>query len=183
MEIWKDIYFVQDGIEWDFRGLYQVSSFGRVKSLGNRNSNNSKEKILKARKTCGYKYVGLYKNGGKQKNFYIHRLVAFMFLSDSYFDGAEVNHKNENKENNCVDNLEWCTGKYNSNYGTRNERMSESKKGKLIARYDLEMNLIDVHYNFEYVQLGFNKNGISSCCNGRLKSHKGFVFKYYEGDV
>ena len=114
-EIWKDIYFIENGTEYDFCGLYQVSNFGNIKSLiGNRGQ--KREKILKARSICGYRFVCLCKNT-KQTQFLIHRLVAHVFLSDSYFEGAEVNHKDENKTNNCVDNLEWCDRKYNCNYG------------------------------------------------------------------
>lgn len=197
MEIWKDIYFIEKGIEYDYRGLYKVSNYGRVKSLGN--DKTKKEKILKARKnTYGYERVVLCKNS-KQKDFQVHRLVAHMFIK-GYFEGAEVNHIDENAENNHISNLEWCTREYNVNYGTRNKRageshkgktlseehkrkLSESHKGKLIARYDLNMNLIDIKYNFEYFQMGFERQNIASCCNGKRKTHKGFVFKYYEGDI
>lgn len=120
-EVWKDIYFVENGEIFDYRGLYAVSNFGRVKSF-----HNGKEKILKPGNTGGYEIVNLCKNS-KQKSFYIHRLVAHIFLTGC-FDGAEVNHKDENKTNNHVSNLEWCTSKYNNNYGTRNERASESIK-------------------------------------------------------
>ena len=114
-EIWKDIYFFENGIEYDFRGLYQVSNYGNIKSLGNGNSNNSKERILKAGKgKSGYKSVVLCKNS-KQKNFLIHRLVAFVFLSESYFEGAEIDHINTDRTNNHVNNLRWCTSKENSN--------------------------------------------------------------------
>ena len=133
----------------------------------------------------GYFIIGLSKNS-KRKSFKIHRLVAFMFI-DGYFENAQVNHKDENKTNNHVENLEWCTREYNINYGTRNERMGESHKnkpkGSLVARYSLDGELIDVKYNFEYKQMGFEHQNISACCKGKLKTHKGFVFKYYEGDI
>ena len=173
-EQWKDIYFIQNGIEWDYRGLYQVSNHGRVKSLGN--DKVRKEKILKAGKnTIGYEYVGLCKNS-KQKNFLIQRLVAHMFLSDSYFEGAEVNHKDENKTNNHV---------YNVNYGTRNERIgkkvSESMKGELVAQIEPSTEkIINLKYSFEYKKiLGFTQSSISNCCRGsRYKTHKGYIWKY-----
>lgn len=114
-EIWKDIYFVENGVEYDYRGLYQVSTHGNIKSL----YQNGKERILKLDKNeKGYLRTNLYKNG-KIKKFRVHRLVAHMFLTDSYFENAQVNHKDENKENNHVSNLEWCDNKYNNNYGTR----------------------------------------------------------------
>ena len=179
-EIWKDIYFVQDGEIFDYRGLYQVSTHGRVKSL-----KCGKEKILKTWKcTCLYESVGLSKNS-KQKTFLIHRLVAHMFLSnDNPIEKIEVNHIDENKANNHVENLEWCTREYNMNFGTRNKRASKSMKGEnnhrvvLVARFDLNMNLIDVKYHFEYKLIGFNAGNICSCCKGRYKQHKGFIFRY-----
>lgn len=59
-------------------------------------------------------------------------------------------------------------------------KMSEAKGGKLIARYGLDGKLIDVKYQFEFVKDGFYSSGITFCCNGKLKTHKGFIFKYYE---
>lgn len=126
-EVWKDIYFVENGIEWDYRGLYQVSNLGNVKSL-----KFGKEKILKGGYVKEYHVLYLYKDG-KRKQFKVHRLVAHMFLSDTYFENAQVNHIDENHSNNCVLNLEWCDCKYNINYGTRNERTSEKEKGKQLS--------------------------------------------------
>lgn len=114
-EIWRDI----EGYE----GLYQVSNKRRIKNLNCRGT--GKEKILKRQKnTKGYLEVCL-SNDGEKKRYRIHRLVAQAFLEnpERY---SEVNHKDENKTNNCVENLEWCSSKYNSNYGTRNKRISKS---------------------------------------------------------
>lgn len=121
-EIWKDI----EGYE----GLYQVSNLGRVKSLNY--AKQGKEKILKDRiSATGYKRVNLSKSG-ERKTYYVHRLVAETFIPNP--NGySEVNHKDENKSNNNIDNLEWCTSKYNSNYGTRNERQSEKMKGRRLT--------------------------------------------------
>lgn len=74
----------------------------------------------------GYYKVNLSKNG-QVKAFKLHRLVA-----DAYIDNPEgfrdVNHKDENKENNCANNLEWISHKDNCNYGSRNQRISEAQK-------------------------------------------------------
>ena len=117
MEIWKDVVY--------FEGLYQVSNLGRVKSLNY--SRTGREKVLKPSKTNGYLQVYLYKEG-KSKRFSIHRLVAFAFIPNPN-NLPIVNHKDEDKSNNCVDNLEWCTVAYNNNYGTKNQRQAESLKG------------------------------------------------------
>lgn len=117
-EIWKDIK--------DFEGLYQVSSCGRVKSLRD-NKGNYREKLLKLILCKGYLYVNLLKDG-KQKSYKVHRLVAEAFIPNT-LNKPTVNHKDEIKTNNCVENLEWMTIRENCCYGTRNERMAQSKKG------------------------------------------------------
>ena len=118
-EVWKDIP--------EYEGLYQVSNLGNVRSLNYRRSGELK--LLKQNTTKkGYKRVVLCKNG-KEKNCRVHRLVAMTFIPNPN-DYKEVNHKDENPSNNNVNNLEWCTNEYNINYGTRNKRASESKKGK-----------------------------------------------------
>ena len=115
-EVWRDI----EGYE----GLYQVSNMRRVKSLNYRRS--GKERILKRLKNkWGYLFVHLQKDG-KQKGCKLHRLVAQAFIPNPE-NLPEVNHKDEDKNNNTVDNLEWCTRKYNCNYGARNEKVSKSK--------------------------------------------------------
>lgn len=117
MEIWKDIQ--------GYDGLYQVSNIGRVKSLNY--SRTGKEKILKPCKANGYLQVYLYKEG-KSKMYKIHRLVAMAFIPNP--DNLPcVNHIDEDKSNNCEDNLEWCTVAYNNTYGTRIQRQAESLKG------------------------------------------------------
>ena len=111
IEIWKNIQ--------GYEGLYQISNLGRVKSL-----HYNKEKILKPNKYgAGYYGVALSKNN-KHKRYSIHRLVAIAFIPNPN-NLPQVNHKDEDKTNNRVDNLEWCTNEYNMNYGTRNERANE----------------------------------------------------------
>lgn len=118
--------------EWkslDFIGFpdYEVSNFGNVKSLNYKRS--GKEKIMKQSKNKnGYLQLALWKNG-KYKRYLVHRLVATAFLPNP--DNLPcVNHKDENKGNNHVDNLEMCTHIYNMNYGTKLQRQSEKMKGK-----------------------------------------------------
>ena len=110
-----------------YEGLYEVSNTGRVRSvdrfivdsLGNRRFYKGKIISLEL-SNSGYYFVDLtYKT--KRKHFYVHRLVAEAFILN--VDGLPaVNHKDEDKTNNNVENLEWCDYKYNINYGTRAER-------------------------------------------------------------
>jgi len=134
-EIWRDIK--------DYEGLYQVSNLGRVRSVDRYVKHSKggvrimKGKILKPIKCYEYYNVQLCKNG-LIKSMRIHRLVAMTFpdlvdwteeAKGKPFEELEINHKDEHKGNNCVDNLEWCTAKYNMNYGTRTKRAAESMKG------------------------------------------------------
>ena len=99
-EIWKDIK--------GYEGLYQISNFGNIKSLRT-------NKLVKAFKnTKGYCQVSLWNNNVK-KMFVVHRLVAQEFIPNPN-NLLQVNHKDEDKKNNNVDNLEWCSVKYNCNY-------------------------------------------------------------------
>lgn len=114
-EIWKNI----EGYE-----NYMVSNLGRVKSL---NYNRTcQERILKPGKNKGYLQVYLCKDG-KIKRFYLHRLVAKVFIPNPE-NKPFINHRDETRSNNCVENLEWCTAKYNINYGTCIEKRSTKIK-------------------------------------------------------
>lgn len=124
-EIWEDVIIEKNGVIYDYTGYYQVSNMGRVKRIG-------KTKCLKrATNKFGYLYVDLYKNGEKEK-FFVHRLTATAFIPNPN-NLPCVNHKNENKTDCRVENLEWCTVEYNNSYGTRLERLSESRKGKYVG--------------------------------------------------
>lgn len=156
MEKWKTIEGYTD---------YQVSNIGRVKSL-----KYGKERILKQNKiNNGYLYVHLHKEG-KVKNMLIHRLVAGSFLNNQY-NLPEVNHRNEDKSDNRIENLEYCDRKYNCNYGTRNERIA--KKVKCIDTGVVYPSLNEVKH-----QLGFSQCNISQCCNGKLKYAYGCRWEY-----
>ena len=152
-----------------YEGLYEVSDQGRVRSL-----KFGKERILKPALTPqGYLIVGLCKNG-EIKQCLVHRLVAQTFIPNQN-NLPEVNHKDEDKENNSVQNLEWCDRKYNINYGTRTDRCSKpvlqfTKDGEFVKEWKSTK---DVQRN-----LGYFHNNISNCCNGKCKSSNGFIWKY-----
>lgn len=161
VEIWKDI----EGYE----GLYQISSLGRVKSLY-----NSKEIIRKTRiNKFGYPYLNLSKNG-KKKTFTVHRLVALAFLPNPD-NLSQVNHIDEDKTNNRVENLEWCSAKYNANFGTRNMRGSFKRYKKIIC---IETGKIYLSLSEASKQTGFSQSALSSACTGRYKTSFGFHWRY-----
>ena len=165
-EIWKDIK--------GYEGLYQISSFGRVKKTRN------KEKIMKGRiRGKGYLAVTLLDKHGEQKDFYIHRLVAEAFIPN--LDNLpQVNHKSEIKTDNNVENLEWCDAQYNNNYGTRTKRTK-------IYQYSMDGRLVKVWNSLLeiYDELGIFRSCIYKCCHGVYKQSHGFIWSYkkLEGDL
>ena len=173
-----------------FEGLYEVSTWGNVRSLDrwivfkNGKKYFFKGKILKNRKyNTGYLMIVLYKNG-KVKTYSLHRLVAEAFIPNP--DNLPcVNHKDEDKTNNYPYNLEWCTVKYNNNYGTRNERAAKAntngKRSKKVYQYNKKGNLIKIWVSAsETGRNGFNLSHIVECCNGNRKTHKGYIWSYEE---
>lgn len=166
-EIWKDIK--------GYEGLYQVSSMGNVKSL---NYNHTKEeKILRLGVDSNkYLIVNLYKNS-KGKSLRVHRLVLRAFNPVENMDKLEVNHKDENKQNNNLNNLEWCDKKYNNNYGTRTQRTE-----KPVVQLDPTTNkIINVYRSArEAKRQGFNQGNISNCCKNKFNRPGNNIYKGYK---
>ena len=152
-EVWRDI----EGYEM----IYQVSNMGRVKRLDGIDSQgrNWKGRILSPGiDKGGYLKVCLYKEG-KVNRFLVHRLVAHAFIPNP--EGLpQINHIDEDKTNNLVDNLEYCDRKYNMNYGTRNERMTKNRVQSGIdnGTYDPELCGIMNKDRNEYARLYYQKN-------------------------
>ena len=155
-----------------YEGLYDVSSQGRVRSWAPRGRTHKEPKILVPISfPSGYHFVGLWKDH-KEKTVKVSRLVAQAFIPNP--DNLPcVNHKDENKGNNCVDNLEWCDVKYNSNYGTRNARLStilmnREDMSHSVQQFDLDGNLIATYPSIieAHRQTGADRKSIMMCCAG-----------------
>lgn len=139
MEEWKTIDNYED--------LYMVSTLGKVKSLKH-------NRVLRPNiKHDGYMFVILCKNG-KVKPFRVHRLVAQAFIPNPD-NLPEVNHKDENKVNNTVENLEWCTSSYNINYGTRNHKC-------MITR-GTPVKCVETRYNISFSERSRKTTRFSTC--------------------
>lgn len=181
-EIWKDIK--------GYEGLYQVSNLGSVKSLDRFDTQGRiiHEKLLKKRfegKDRNYIHCALNKNG-KTTEYKVHRLVAEVFLLDKtnfksmpYEDRSkinlndlQVNHKDNNQLNNCVDNLEWCTGLYNYMYSNATKVNQYDKNGNFIKQWD--------SIREPAFMLNVTHSAIVSCCKGKCKTVRGYVWKYVD---
>lgn len=175
---------------------YSVSNLGRVR-------NDITGKILKGTPhSMGYTQVTLCANGVKPVHPPIHILVGNLFIPNPQ-NLPQLNHKDEVKTNNRVDNLEWCTQAYNNRYGTKPERISKANSGKnnpmygtispmrgktgrkhhgskKVIQYDL--NTGDVIREYECIsetkKYGFTDACVSDVCNGKFKQHKGYGWKF-----
>ena len=153
---------------------YEVSNLGKIR--------NTKTKRI--RKTTinnkGYEKFIIYINE-KPKSFYVHRVVANNFI-ENLNNYLEVNHKDENKLNNSVDNLEWCDGCYNLHYGTRIKRIKDKKKAPCIKiiQKDKNENIIRIWQNIDEIvcSTNYHRSNIYKCCQGKLKTAYGYIWEY-----
>lgn len=127
IEIWKSIK--------GYENIYEVSNIGNIRSLDRISFQNNRLKggsLNQCDNTNGYLYVDLY-GTGKRKKFGVHRLAAQAFIPNPN-DLPQINHKDGDRYNNNVDNLEWCTSKYNNNYGDHAIKSSIAHKGKNMGK-------------------------------------------------
>lgn len=158
----------------DYPG-YFITEDGKVWS-------SKSNKFLSFKDVNGYNKVQLYHNK-KRKYFFVHRLVAEAFIPNPN-NLPYVNHKDENRKNNNVDNLEWCTTKYNNNYGNRIKKMKQAllnKNGKEIAMCDIATEeIIKTFPSVSEAARYLNKNhsNIIATLKGRQKTCYGYKWRY-----
>lgn len=186
-EIWRDIA--------GYEGRYQISNLGNVKSLEREVRIGTgyriiPEKLLKQQKQCsGYMRVGLRCNGEQSpQTKLVHRLVAEAFI-DNTLNLPVVNHKDEDKTNNFVGNLEWSTVLDNNLYGEGYKHRSKNSslhaitnQSKAVLQYTKSGDFVAEYYSeMEAARQNMCKqSGISECCNGKQKTAYGYIWKYKE---
>ena len=176
-QIWKTI---------DNYGDYEVSNYGKVRRISYDGDKSKEEQYklpyyLKHRidKDGYFRYTLCVK--GKTKSFYAHRLVAQAFIPNPN-NKPQVNHIDGNKQNNYVDNLEWCTIQENNLHALRNglRDMKNNKLSKQVEQYDMNGNLLNTFKSANDAKriTGLSQGHISECCRGEYKQYKGYVWKY-----
>lgn len=173
-EEWRDVA--------GYEGLYEVSNFGRVRSVdryvsrGCKGAVLFKGKILKKRTNIdGHITVQLYDKNHNVKTAFVHRLVAEAFIPNPE-NLPFVNHKDERPKNNFVENLEWCSHVYNCNYGTRNRRISEALS-KPIKMLSVENELIKTFHSATAAGQYLGKHPVTNICN--VANHKNGFYTAY----
>ena len=171
IEIWRPVVGYEN---------YEVSNLGRVKSLNY--NKTGREEILKHKIVKGYLRLNLCKDS-KTHSFFIHRLVAQAFIPNPD-NLPQVNHIDECKTNNRVENLEWCSAKYNTNYGSRTEKVIKALTNRSDCSKPIEQILnggvIATYPSISEAarQTGLFIPSISSCCLGKTKTTGGFEWRF-----
>lgn len=169
-----------------FEGLYQASTWGRIRSVdrwvigrdGRRHF--SKGHILQPKRNRGgYLRVDLWRNG-KKHHFFVHRLVAMAWLNNPE-NKPQVNHRNEQKDMNFVENLSYCSAKENVTWGTGIKRRAASQS-KPVEAIDPKTGQVVKEFasGIEAERNGFKHGAISQCCRGKRRRHRGFEWRFKE---
>lgn len=171
-----------------YEGLYAITEDGQIWSY------KSKKFLIPNYDANGYLKINLFKDR-KNKSCTIHRLVAETYIPNPN-NLSQVNHKDENKTNNHINNLEWCDAKYNMNYGTRTQRASETNRGQKRSE-ETKKNISEARKNkgnkpvkcietdIVYIstvsanrETGIDNSCISKCCKGQRKTAGSYHWQY-----
>lgn len=165
-------------VEMKMVGDYIACSNGRIFKLNWHNTGRTRE-IKQTKRHDGYLHFRF-----NEKKVMSHRFIATCFIPNPD-NLPEVNHKNEIKTDNHVENLEWCDRKYNNNYGTRKERVSRSMvnhpdKSKPVSKFTKDGEFVTTYPSIMEAgrQTGVVFCHISACCLGKRKSAGGFIWRY-----
>lgn len=175
-EIWKDIY--------GYEGYYQVSNLGNIRSLDRYIKVGKGIRFFKGTtlKTWlshnGYVLCNL-KKMGKTQTVRVNRLVAIAFL-DNPLNYPQVNHKNFDKKDNSVNNLEWCDERYNINYTYKNKTTRSQKKVLQIDKNTNEILAVYPSLAEAGRAIGGIYQNISRCCHGNAKTHRGYKWRFVD---
>lgn len=154
----------------DYEGRYAATADGHIWSyLTNKYLHERRDKD-------GYLRTNLTTKNGKSKTYQIHRLVAAAWISNPT-GLPQVNHKDENKENNHYTNLEWCSAKYNINYGLRNEKMAQSKRKPVRC---VETGEVFPSIKAAAEAMGVYPDTISSAVRGKTKTCRKLHWEFAE---
>lgn len=171
-EEWRDI----EG----YNGKYQVSNYGRVKSLRDKYGNYREKILSQSKNNKGYLKVTLCKDG-KIRNFTVHNLVGVAFVPN--IDGLQcIKHKNNLRCDNNANNLEWCTKEDILQINSRNIDYREiaKKLSKKVYQYDLNKNLIAIWSSTKECSLnGYNQGNVASCCSNFFNRKGNNIYKNY----
>ena len=160
-ELWKDIP--------GYSGMYQVSNLGRVRSFHKWNDGKSCRILRQSKSAKGYMFVDLL--GDTRR---VHRLVATCFLPNPN-GHTQVNHINENKADNRSDNLEWCSAKYNMNYGHRKENQVKKLSKPVIC---VETRTTYASAAQAARETNLRQGNITLCCQHKNRSAGGYHWEY-----
>lgn len=193
-ETFTPILVWKNGVKHDFTGFYEVSDYGTIKSVAKTDNlgHRRKEKVMRPFKTrVGYNLIQLSKDGNRE-HFSVSRIVWESF-NGPVPEGMQVNHINEDKSDNRLENLNLMTPKENNNWGTRKTRAGEKiskaragkrypKGGRPVIQYSLDGAFIKRWECAEYAEDDLHKKNcqanISACCRGKLKTAYGYKWKY-----